>query len=510
MDKPDLSEFFALIAEEKQKAAVELSLKEEKKAEKSRKLKEEFLALISVPSEKVEVVEEVVQVEELAEEVVEEIVEEVAAPTLQEKSVQYITAEAPAEKSVINEAVVMQKQIDNLKSHINQLALGMQGIGGGGEVNLRNLDDVDRTSIADGLFLQYNSTSKKFEFTRPLTSAYYVTRVHATTQILDHSVPQIITDMTLSPPAGTYIVNYNSKFVVNDTSSLTSAAKVEVTSLYADLSTRSATGSETSRTASDIYANETLGPGVYIHTGAITVNGKLTLNAGGNPNAEFIFRTAGAFTTGTFAEIELTGGATSSNVWFVAAGAPSTGANTIFRGNFIADQAAPSLGATTSFEGRMFAVNGAIAIGEACTITAPTGTGTTSIGSLVDFSLFTGLGAVSNTGTVTTVALSIGTDGGAITGFPVGNVGGNLYPGGADQSSRLRIGVYVDGVLLDDSRRQYDHAFQNIDEEYQIVLQSVVTTTDGQDIDIRGAVDLGEVAVGPRMSLVLTSVATIA
>jgi len=329
----------------------------------------------------------------------------------------------------------------------------------------------------------------------------------STTLVVDHSAPQIIPGMTFTPTAGSYIVNYNSKFTVIDTSSITSAAKVEVTSLYADLSTRSATGSETSRTASDIYANETLGPGVYIHTGAITVNGKLTLNAGGNPNAEFIFRTAGAFTTGTFAEIELTGGATSSNVWFVTAGAPSTGANTTFRGNFIANQAAPSLGATTSFEGRMLAVNGAIAIGEACTITAPTGTGTTSIGSLAVFSLFTGLGAVSNTGTVTTVALSIGTDGGAITGFPDDNVGGNLYPGGATETSRLRIGVYVDGVLVDDSRRQYDHAFHNIDEEYQIVLQSVATITAGQTIDIRASSAFGEHSVGPRMSLVALPIA---
>lgn len=164
MNKPDLSEFFALIAEEKKKAADELALQEEKKSEKSRKLKEEFLELISVPSEKVEVAEEVVQVKELVEKVVEEIVEEVAEPTLQEKSVQYITAEAPAEKTVINEAVVFQKQIDNLKSHINQLALGMQGIGGGGEVNLRWLDDVDRSSIADGRWLKYNASIDKFQF----------------------------------------------------------------------------------------------------------------------------------------------------------------------------------------------------------------------------------------------------------------------------------------------------------------------------------------------------------
>jgi hypothetical protein len=35
---------------------------------------------------------------------------------------------------------------------------------GGGEVNLRWLDDIDRPSIYDGRYLRYNDTSRKFEF----------------------------------------------------------------------------------------------------------------------------------------------------------------------------------------------------------------------------------------------------------------------------------------------------------------------------------------------------------
>ena len=35
---------------------------------------------------------------------------------------------------------------------------------GSGEVNLRWLDDIDRTTIADGKYLKYNGTTKKFEF----------------------------------------------------------------------------------------------------------------------------------------------------------------------------------------------------------------------------------------------------------------------------------------------------------------------------------------------------------
>ena len=323
---------------------------------------------------------------------------------------------------------------------------------------------------------------------------------NSTTLVVDHSLPQIVPGMSFVSSAGNYIVNYNSKFLIVDTASITETAKTDVIALYADLSTRSATGSETSRSASDIYANETLGPGVYIHAGAITVNGTLTLN--GSSTDEFIFRTAGAITTGTFAEIVLTGGATSSNVWFVAAGAPSTGANSTVRGNFLANHAAPSMGASTNFEGRMFAVVGSIAIGDTCIITAPTGTRTTSLGStLIFFNLFTGNGHITNTG-ATTVALSIGTNQGSITGFVDGNVSGNIYPGGAGENSRFRIGVYIDGVLIDDSRRQYDHPLGSIDQEYQIVLQTVATATAGQTIDIRASAAFGEMSLGPRMSLV--------
>jgi len=41
----------------------------------------------------------------------------------------------------------------------------MASIGGGGEVRLLNLDDVDTSSLGNGKFMIYNSTTKKIEFT---------------------------------------------------------------------------------------------------------------------------------------------------------------------------------------------------------------------------------------------------------------------------------------------------------------------------------------------------------
>ena len=45
------------------------------------------------------------------------------------------------------------------------VTMQMASIGGGGEVRLLNLDDVDTSSLGNGKFLVYNSTSKKLEFT---------------------------------------------------------------------------------------------------------------------------------------------------------------------------------------------------------------------------------------------------------------------------------------------------------------------------------------------------------
>jgi len=61
----------------------------------------------------------------------------------------------------------IRKELDILKKSIadlHRLAQRQSQMGGGGEVNLRNLDDVDRTSIGNNKYLKYNSTTNKFEF----------------------------------------------------------------------------------------------------------------------------------------------------------------------------------------------------------------------------------------------------------------------------------------------------------------------------------------------------------
>ena len=326
-----------------------------------------------------------------------------------------------------------------------------------------------------------------------------------TSVAITSSTPTIITGMTQDVPNSVpQLVNFNSQFTVNTTSSETAQAKTDLVALYDRLVALTATVTDHAAT----HGSETLGPGVYTTAGAMNITGTLTLN--GSATDLFVFRCAGAFTTGASAEVILTGGAVSSNVWIVAEGAASTGASTVFRGNIMANTAAVSTGASTSIEGRMMAISGAVGIGAASIVTAPTGTSVQALGTLDSFNLFTGTGAVSTTGTDTTVALGIGTNSGNITGFVVANVGGNIVPGGAPNIAEFHVGVYIDGVVIPDSIRTSHRSADHEGSEHPIVLQTVADiSVEGQTIDIRAYNTLGTCTVGPGMIMVLTPITTL-
>jgi hypothetical protein len=61
---------------------------------------------------------------------------------------------------------VLQKDVSDYKVRVNQtIAKGFGGgSGGSGEVNLRYLDDVDTTNLADNRYLKYSSANNRFEF----------------------------------------------------------------------------------------------------------------------------------------------------------------------------------------------------------------------------------------------------------------------------------------------------------------------------------------------------------
>jgi hypothetical protein len=65
------------------------------------------------------------------------------------------------EEPELNSLEEMKKEFQKFKNIVTQQ---MSTIGGGGEVNLRKLDDVDDSAKANGFALKYNSSTDKFDF----------------------------------------------------------------------------------------------------------------------------------------------------------------------------------------------------------------------------------------------------------------------------------------------------------------------------------------------------------
>ena len=65
------------------------------------------------------------------------------------------------EEPELNSLEEMKKEFQKFKDLVTQQ---MSTIGGGGEVNLRKLDDVDDSAKANGFALKYNSSTDKFDF----------------------------------------------------------------------------------------------------------------------------------------------------------------------------------------------------------------------------------------------------------------------------------------------------------------------------------------------------------
>ena len=110
--------------------------------------------------------------------------------------------------------------------------------------------------------------------------------------------------------------------------------------------------------------NEILFPGMYDLAAAGSLVSTLTLDAQGDPNAIFIFKTGGAFTTAASSSVSLVNGAAACNVFWLAEGAIAMAASTSMKGTMISHNGAISMGAGGILEGRMFSTTGAASVYE--------------------------------------------------------------------------------------------------------------------------------------------------
>ena len=167
---------------------------------------------------------------------------------------------------------------------------------------------------------------------------------------------------------------------------------------------------------------QVLPPAQYRFGGAVSVNDVLVLDGQNNPNAVFVFQINGGLTSGAGARIKLINGATPNHVFWQVNGGAAFAALTRFSGVIIA-KGAIAFGSRARLEGKALSVTGAVTTYH--NTVAPTLYQPSFVLSAAStFALFTGAGAVSNTGELTGITGDVGTNNGAMTGFPTNGVNG--------------------------------------------------------------------------------------
>jgi hypothetical protein len=189
---------------------------------------------------------------------------------------------------------------------------------------------------------------------------------------------------------------------------------------------------------------------VYDVVTPAAIQGILTLDGGGDPDALFVIRVAGALTSVAGSQVVLTNGATANNVFWESLGATALGANTVFAGTAVAVVGAAGIGNASILDGRLLSTTGAVTT-DTNIVTEPGATTTAiTLGVLETFALFTASGAVTNTGT-SVINGDIGTNLGLITGYGLPTiVNGNVYIPGSLAAGPVsaNFGIYVNGVLV--------------------------------------------------------------
>jgi len=246
-----LSDFFKVIQEEKENQDKELysllgeefstdsfidslfsSAKEEIKKEKviEEKITKIFDDIISNKNEAV--VEEIVEEEEEEDQIIEEEIEEeeIVQESSQDESInQYIdflketVKNQPQEyqESLTNPS---SKEIQDLKNLVWQVMRDVRAQGGGGEVNIRYLDDIvgiaTNSSAYDSKFLQWNSTTNQAEFVNPnavgitsIISISGVTTYYQASNVDDYIGVNANVPVTIVLPQ---IPSYGKKLIVKD------------------------------------------------------------------------------------------------------------------------------------------------------------------------------------------------------------------------------------------------------------------------------------------------------
>ena len=191
----------------------------------------------------------------------------------------------------------------------------------------------------------------------------------------------------------------------------------------------------TSFPASLLGNGQTLTSGVYSISSAATLNLNLILDGLGNANAVFIFQIQGPLSTNANSKVKLVNGAKACNVFWKVEGLVDMASGTSMKGTVIANNAAINMNTGDTLEGRALSTAGAISIDGVLAYTpigcnSPTLNGPSypNLGSTACYGIFSGNGAVTNTGNTYVTGGDVGTNVALTTGYNALNVTGMIHP----------------------------------------------------------------------------------
>ena len=124
------------------------------------------------------------------EEKIEEVQEEKSSTQLLADAMSKYTKGAP--ETITEEPSELDKIKEEFRHFKEQVIKQMASIGGGGEVNLLKLDDVDTGALADGKVLSYNASTGKLQFVTSSSGASNLTDLSDvdTSSLADDSIMQ--------------------------------------------------------------------------------------------------------------------------------------------------------------------------------------------------------------------------------------------------------------------------------------------------------------------------------
>lgn len=168
-------------------------------------------------------------------------------------------------------------------------------------------------------------------------------------------------DLGVSP--GTALVGFGLPAVVNgathDNDGVASQAQLDLTTAY-DVAAGQSVLPANDLTGSDL-GNRTLQAGTYKYTSSAQLTGALTLDAAGDPAAQFVFQIASSLTTASASSVVLLNGASPCNVYWQIGSSATLGSTTHFQGNLMA-LTSVSLNDGVTVLGRMLARNGQVSL----------------------------------------------------------------------------------------------------------------------------------------------------